>query len=71
VTKEWTDERIETPGRYEILNKIGSGSYADVYRARDVVLNQIVALKVLKPALIADAEAMRRLSRRADGRRFV
>ena len=35
--------------RYEILNLVGEGATAVVYRARDRKLNRIVALKVLHP----------------------
>lgn len=34
--------------RYEIIEKIGTGGMADVYRARDRRLNRFVAVKILK-----------------------
>lgn len=34
--------------RYEILEKIGTGGMADVYRAKDQKLNRYVAVKILK-----------------------
>ena len=33
--------------RYEIIKKIGSGGMADVYMAKDILLDRIVAVKIL------------------------
>ncbi len=40
--------------RYEIIDKVGSGGMADVYKARDQRLNRFVAIKVLKPEFSND-----------------
>lgn len=47
-------------GRYEILEKIGSGGMADVYKASDRKMKREVAVKVLKTALTADREYVKR-----------
>ena len=52
-------------GRYKIEELLGSGAYADVYRALDIALDRTVALKVLKPALLADEDAFARFLQEA------
>ena len=52
-------------GRFEILNKLGSGGMGEVYRARDTRLDRDVAIKVLSPSLSQDAQALARFQREA------
>jgi serine/threonine-protein kinase len=56
---------LKTLGRYEIEAFLGSGSHATVYRARDTLLNRVVALKVLKSTLAANEEIAARFLREA------
>jgi serine/threonine protein kinase/beta-lactam-binding protein with PASTA domain len=41
-------------GRYELLEKIGDGGMAVVYKARCRLLNRNVAIKILKPEFVKD-----------------
>ncbi|WP_052363893.1 Stk1 family PASTA domain-containing Ser/Thr kinase [Geomicrobium sp. JCM 19037] len=52
-------------GRYELLDMIGGGGMANVYRAQDVILEREVAVKVLQPQYIHDEEFIRRFRREA------
>ena len=47
-------------GRYEIIERIGEGGMADVYRAQDVVDNKTVAVKILKKEFAENEEFLRR-----------
>ena len=41
-------------GRYEILDRIAAGGQGTVYRARDTVLDRVVAVRVINRAVAND-----------------
>jgi serine/threonine-protein kinase len=45
-------------GRYQLQALIGEGGSASVYRAMDLELNELVAIKLFAPATAAEAETM-------------
>ncbi len=49
--------------RYEILGLLGSGGMGNVYKARDLELDEIIALKVLRPELVGAPGAIDRFRR--------
>ena len=51
--------------RYEILEKIGVGGMATVYRATDLVLKRYVAVKILRDEFTTDEEFIRRFETEA------
>ena len=57
-------------GRYELLEKIGDGGMAVVYKAKDKLLNRYIAVKILRPEFTKDAtfvENFKRESQAAAG----
>lgn len=50
---------------YELLSEVGRGGFGTVYRARDLQLERVVALKVLEPSLTRDPAAVERFRREA------
>ena len=52
-------------GKYEILEEIGRGGFAAVFRARDVELERVIALKVLHPQLTTDPKFIQRFRQEA------
>jgi len=53
--------------RYEIIEHVGSGGMADVYKAHDRILDRIVAVKILHAQLASDEEFLRRFQQEAQG----
>ena len=51
--------------RYEILEKIGSGGTSLVYKARDVLLNRLVTIKILREQFASDEAFVRRFRNEA------
>jgi len=51
--------------RYELVEKIGSGGMADVYKAKCRVLKRWVAVKILKDEFVNDEEFLERFEREA------
>src|SRR5258708_3455116 len=58
-------EQAKIPERYRLLEEVGQGGMAIVYRALDETLKRQVAVKVLHQHLAADAESKARLEREA------
>ena len=51
--------------RYEVLEKIGNGGMATVYKAKCHVLNRYVAIKILKDEFTTDSEFIRKFNTEA------
>ena len=52
-------------GPYEIVSVLGTGGMGEVYRARDIALGRDVALKILRPDGVHDADRLRRFRQEA------
>jgi serine/threonine protein kinase len=53
-------------GVYDITAQIGEGGMGQVFRATDTKLKRQVAIKILPPAVAADAERLARFQREAE-----
>jgi serine/threonine protein kinase len=49
-------------GRYEVIEEIGSGGMGSVYRVHDAQINEVVALKIIRPDIATDSEVIERFS---------
>jgi len=61
---------LQRIGRYEVLERIATGGQGTVYRARDTVLDRVVAVKVINQSIADDPaylEALQREARLAAG----
>ncbi len=52
-------------GRYRLLAQHGSGGMAVVYKAKDLLLERLVAIKILRPSLTNDPEFLKRFQQEA------
>src|SRR5262249_54480301 len=52
-------------GKFELLERLGAGSFGFVYRARDTELARVVAIKILRAGSLASAEDAARFLREA------
>lgn len=50
-------------GRYELMEKIGDGGMAVVYKAKDKLLNRFIAVKILRPEFTKDASFVENFKR--------
>jgi len=69
-TEEHTNKGRLEPGTslfgYRVLDFVGEGGWAYVYKARHPVLPMFVAIKQLKPELVQDEDALQRFLREAN-----
>ena len=56
---------VELEDRYEIIEKVGSGGMAQVYKARCRLLNRYVAIKILKDEFTTDSEFIKKFNTEA------
>jgi len=61
-----TDSLPEKLGKYKIVEEVGRGGFAAVYKAVDTTLSRTVALKVLAPHLLWDPTFVQRFQREAE-----
>lgn len=57
---------LSMPKRYELRDQVGAGGMALVYRARDTVTDDIVALKIIRPQLALDPGTVALFKREAE-----
>jgi len=54
-----------TLGRYQVIGRLGRGGMADVYKGFQPSLDRYVAIKVLHPSMVEEAEFVQRFQREA------
>ena len=59
------DNEVILNQRYRLIERAGSGGMATVYKAQDLMLRRLVAVKVLHETLTGDQDFLRRFQREA------
>jgi serine/threonine protein kinase len=65
-TPSLSGETIPSDERFEVLALIGTGACSKVYKAHQIQPSRVVALKVLHPHLLTNAETIARFQREAE-----
>ena len=59
------EDQVVLNGRYRLIDRIGSGGMSVVYRAQDLSLGRVVAIKILNENMTDDEGFLRRFQREA------
>lgn len=60
-----SDDRVLLNGRYRLIGRIGAGGMSVVYKAQDLALGRLVAVKVLHESLTGDVTFLERFRKEA------
>ena len=60
-----SDDRVLLNGRYRLIGRIGAGGMSVVYKAQDLALGRLVAVKVLHETLTGDVTFLERFRKEA------
>src|SRR5262245_16211497 len=64
-TGDWDQEGRRSLGKFDLLERLGAGSYGYVFRARDRELGRTVAIKIPRSGSLASEEDATRFVREA------
>jgi len=59
IDRDHRSKILQLPSRYQIVKKLGSGSYGSVFAAKDIQTNKIVAVKIMSDIFKEPEDAKR------------